>query len=354
MHRADFWSGKRVLLTGHTGFKGSWLAIWLNHLGAQVFGAALAPLTEPSLYTLSHLEELIDGHICDIRDAKKLESLVRSVQPEIVLHLAAQPLVRASYDDPVGTYATNVMGTVHLLNTIRALDYVRIVLVVTTDKVYQNDDEWYPFRETDALGGHDPYSASKAAAELVVSSYREAFLGDKGVAIASARAGNVIGGGDWSADRLIPDAIRAWNNNSVLHIRRPHAVRPWQHVLEPLSAYMTLCERLWKEPDIAGPYNLGPSTEEVMSVQDVILCARNCYGDQAKVKFETEASGPHEAHWLSLETTKARNVLGIRPHWNTKTAIERSIQWYQKLTLGRDARTLCLDDIVAYEASGQA
>ena len=352
MRALSFWAGKRVLLTGHTGFKGSWLTLWLNHLGAEVIGIALPPETKPDLFSLSNLESEVDSHICDIGDYNKLLTLVRLSQPEVVIHMAAQPLVRASYEDPIGTYTTNVLGTVHLLDALRTLDCVRVVLVVTTDKVYRNEEGLYPFRENDALGGHDPYSASKAAAEIVTASYRDAFLREKGIAVASARAGNVIGGGDWAPDRLIPDAIRAWQSDTTLRIRRPNAVRPWQHVLEPLSAYLRLSELLWTDPGLAGAFNFGPATSEALSVRDVISIAQASYGRGADVLFEDNEIGPHEAQWLSLETAKARSVLGINPRWDLKEGIDRSIAWYKKLSAGVDARTLCLDDIRAFAASG--
>ncbi len=239
MMSTAFWHGKRVLVTGHTGFKGGWLVLWLRQLGATVCGTALPPATNPNLFELARVAEGIDSHFCDIRDSEHLAALVRACRPDIVLHLAAQPLVRASYRDPLGTFSSNIMGTAHVLDALRGLDSVRVALMVTTDKVYRNLEQPYPYREDDALGGHDPYSASKAASEIVIASYRDAFLREQGVAVASARAGNVIGGGDWSEDRLIPDAVRAWQADEILEIRRPQAIRPWQHVLEPLHGYLT-------------------------------------------------------------------------------------------------------------------
>ena len=225
-----FFQGRRVLITGHTGFKGSWLTLWLNRLGAQITGISLPPTTTPSLASLLAIDTLCEHHICDIRDPRALTSLVQKAKPEIVFHLAAQPLVRASYRHPLDTFSTNIMGTAHLLEALRQVDSVKSVVMVTTDKVYQNKEWLYPYRENDRLGGHDPYSASKAASELVVASYRDAFLADQGVAIATARAGNVIGGGDWSEERLIPDAVRAWQNKRPIEVRSPEAIRPWQHL----------------------------------------------------------------------------------------------------------------------------
>ena len=343
----EFWSGKRVLLTGHTGFKGSWLALWLTQLGARVTGIALPPATDPNLFTLADIESLTESHELDVREAAALANIAAAADPEIVFHLAAQPLVRASYRDPVGTFATNVQGTVNLLEALRPLTAVRVVVAITTDKVYRNLEHPFPYRESDALGGHDPYSASKAAAELAITCYRDAFLSAKGVAVASARAGNVIGGGDWSEDRLIPDAVRAWSSRRALEIRRPEAVRPWQHVLEPLSAYLRLAERLWVKPVLAGAYNFGPLTHESATVRHVIERARGVFTNAA-VHYGDNNEGPHEAGWLALEVAKARTILGVHPHWSLDQAVTRTIEWYSAQKSGADARTLCATDIAAF------
>ena len=345
----DFWRGKRVLLTGHTGFKGAWLALWLQRLGAQVTGIALPPATDPSLFALAQVEQGIDSHFCDVRNAQALANGVRAAQPEVVLHLAAQALVRPSYAAPLETWAINVMGTAHLLDALRGLAGVRVAVVVTTDKVYRNREWAYPYREDDALGGHDPYSASKAAAELVTASYRDAFLAAQGVAVATARAGNVIGGGDWAQDRLLPDAVRAWETGQTLHIRRPQATRPWQHVLEPLAAYLRLAECLWEQPSLAGAYNFGPLSHEAATVQNVVKLASNAY-PSSDVSYENNSSGPHEAGWLALETAHARQALGVTPRWPLGTAVTRTMDWYRQQHAGADARTLCLADIAAWEA----
>ncbi len=352
MPDAGFWRGKRVLLTGHTGFKGSWLALWLQRMGADVTGLALAPATDPQLFGLARIGESMASHVCDIRDAARLAARVRAARPEIVLHLAAQALVRAGYRAPVDTFAVNVMGTGHLLEALRGLAGVRAVVVVTTDKVYQNREWLYPYREDDALGGHDPYSASKAAAELLVASYRDSFLAAEGVAVATARAGNVIGGGDWAEDRLIPDAVRAWGRGAVLDIRRPDAVRPWQHVLEPLAAYLVLAERLCRQPGLAGAYNFGPATAEAATVREVVQLAQAAYPASQVLWGEAEA-GPHEAGWLALEVAKARSLLGVAPRWTLAQAVQRSLAWYRQQAEGADARALCGADIDAYEAAGQ-
>jgi CDP-glucose 4,6-dehydratase len=348
-----FWRGRRVLLTGHTGFKGSWLALWLHRLGARVTGIALPPTSTPNLYTLARVGELCDSHFVDIRDVQAVADQVRRAEPEIVLHLAAQALVRAGYEDPLATYATNVMGTAHILDALRGLESVRVAVIVTTDKVYRNLEQVYPYREGDALGGHDPYSASKAASELVIASYRDAWLSDQGVAVASARAGNVIGGGDWAADRLIPDAVRAWQAGQPLPIRRPQAIRPWQHVLEPVGAYLRLAEALHAQPALAGAYNFGPHTHEAATVRQVIEQARRAYG-RGDIQWGDGTEGPHEAGWLALETARARTVLGVRPRWGLDASVDRTIAWYRFQHEGADARVLCEADIQAFEAAGSA
>ena len=348
---AAFWRGRRVLLTGHTGFKGAWLAQWLQRLGAQVAGIALAPATEPNLFERAGVAAGLSAHaVADIRDAAACAAAVRAARPEVVLHLAAQALVRPSYADPLATYATNVMGTANVLDALRAQEGVRAVVVVTTDKVYRNLERPLPYREDDALGGHDPYSASKAAAEIVAASYRDAFLAARGVALATARAGNVIGGGDWSVDRLLPDAVRAWQAGAVLQVRRPQAVRPWQHVLEPLSAYLVLAERLWQTPACAGAYNFGPHTHEAASVGEVVTLARSAYG-RGEVAFGDGRDGPHEAGWLALEVAQARAALGVAPRWPLQEAVRRTMDWYRRFADGADARTLCEADIAAFEAA---
>ena len=348
-----FWRGKRVLLTGHSGFKGSWLALWLHRLGAEVTGISLPPTTTPNLFTLAKIDKLCQNHFCDIRDSAALAALIKSVRPEIVFHLAAQPLVRASYREPLATLATNVMGTAYVLDALRGLDGVRVAVMVTTDKVYRNKEWSYPFREDDALGGHDPYSASKAASEIIIASYRDAFLSVQGVAVASARAGNVIGGGDWSEDRLIPDAVRAWQADEILDIRRPQAIRPWQYVLEPLHGYLTLAEKLWHCPELAGAYNFGPHTHEAATVKDVIELARTGYG-QGEVCYGDGSRGSHEAGWLALEIAKASVALDVQPKWSLAESVTRTMTWYQAQHAGVDARALCLADIADHEMANGA
>ncbi|MBU0945362.1 MAG: CDP-glucose 4,6-dehydratase [Proteobacteria bacterium] len=345
----QFWHNKEVLLTGHTGFKGGWLALWLYTLGAKVTGLSLPPATEPNLFSLARVADLADSRYADIRDAKQLSLIVKETSPEIVFHLAAQPLVRASYRLPLETFATNVMGTAHLLESLRGLDAIKAAVIITTDKVYRNQEWPYPYREDDALGGHDPYSASKAASEIVTASYRDAFLAEQGVAIATARAGNVIGGGDWSEDRLIPDAVRAWETGKPLEIRSPLAIRPWQHVLEPLAGYLMLAEKLCSKPDLAGAFNFGPETSSAATVREVIEHASTCYG-HGQVRWGNGNEGPHEAGWLALEIAKARSTLGIVPKWSLWETIERTINWYRRLAEGADARKLCFTEIAEFEA----
>lgn len=347
----DFWRGKRVLLTGHTGFKGSWLALWLARMGAEVTGLALAPATNPNLFTLARVaDDVYASHECDVRDAQAVAAHVQAARPQIVLHLAAQALVRAGYADPLGTHATNVMGTAHVLDALRGQVDVRAVVVVTTDKVYRNREWAYPYREDDPLGGHDPYSASKAAAEIITASYRDAFLAAQGVAVATARAGNVIGGGDWAADRLLPDAVRAWSTGRQLTIRHPEATRPWQHVIEPLAAYLCLAERLWVDPARAGAYNFGPLPHEAATVGYVVKLASGAYPEGA-TSYENHSNGPHEAGWLALETAHARQTLGVAPRWGLDTAVARTMAWYRAQQGGADARALCLADLDAWEAT---
>lgn len=296
------------------------------------------------------MDDRIESRYIDIRDAEQLSRRVKEASPEIVFHLAAQPLVRAGYRQPLETFATNIMGTAHLLDSLRKLNSVRATVVVTTDKVYRNQEWPYPYREDDPLGGHDPYSSSKAASEIVVASYRDAFLAQQGVAVATARAGNVIGGGDWSEDRLIPDAVRAWESGKSLEVRRPGAIRPWQHVLEPLAGYLLLAEKIWERPDLAGAFNFGPETDSAATVQEVVEYARKSFG-HGQVIWGDGSTGPHEAGWLALEIAKTTKTLRIVPKWTLPEAIRRTMNWYTQLARGADARALCLAEITDFEAT---
>ena len=345
---SHFWKGRRVLLTGHSGFKGAWLALWLSKLGAKVTGISLPPTSTPNLFTLANVAQITNSHYVDIRDADGVSRIVKGAEPEIVFHLAAQALVRPGYKDPLGTFATNVLGTANVLNSLRGVDSVRAAVAVTTDKVYKNLESIEPYRETDILGGYDPYSASKAASELIISSYKDSYLAAQGIAVASARAGNVVGGGDWSVDRLIPDAIRAWDINVPLEIRRPNAVRPWQHVLEPLNGYLVLAESLYSDRNLAGAYNFGPKSSEAATVRKVIELANQVYGN-GRILWGAGADGPHETNLLSLDTSKARDVLEVSPRWNLTQTITRTMNWYQqKKGSAASALELCEADIAAF------
>lgn len=314
---------------------------------------SLPPQTTPNLYTLADIGTFSDSHFIDIRDAGSVAALANQAKPEIIFHLAAQALVRTGYREPLETFATNVLGTANVLDALRPLDSVRVVVAITTDKVYRNVEQPYPYRETDALGGHDPYSASKAAAEITIGCYRDSYLEDKGIAVATARAGNVIGGGDWSADRLVPDAIRAWGSGLPLDIRRPQAIRPWQHVLEPLAGYLSLAQQLWNKPELAGAYNFGPPTHEAATVRAVIQLAQNEY-EAGQVLWGDGSAGPHEAGWLALEVAKARTLLGITSRWPLAESVRRTMQWYRKHQEGVAALELCAADLAAFETASTA
>lgn len=322
-------------------------------MGAKVTGISLPPNSTPNLSTLINITQMTNSHFADIRDADGVSNIVKKAQPEIILHLAAQALVRPGYKDPLGTFATNIMGTANVLNSLRGLDSVKAVVAVTTDKVYKNLEHNKPYRETDMLGGYDPYSASKAASEIIISSYRDSYLAEQGVAVASARAGNVIGGGDWSEDRLIPDAVRAWDANLPLEIRRPSAVRPWQHVLEPLNGYLVLAEKIYAESSLAGAFNFGPQTHEAATVQKVIELANRVYGC-GSVLWGDGTEGPHEAGLLSLEISKSREVLGVIPRWDLTQSVERTMVWYQRQRSGVNVHLLCDADIAAFFSTKEA
>jgi CDP-glucose 4,6-dehydratase len=344
-----FWQGRRALVTGHTGFKGGWLSLWLHSLGAKVSGFALPPPTDPSLYEVADVARGIDAVTGDVRDLAALERCVRQAKPEIVFHLAAQALVRPSYADPVETYATNVMGTVNLLEAVRRAGDVRVVVVITSDKCYENREWVWGYREDEPMGGHDPYSNSKGCAELVTAAFRRSFFQHSGPAIASARAGNVIGGGDWAVDRLIPDVIRAVSCGEPVLIRNPGAVRPWQHVLEPLSGYLLLAQRLWSDgARFAGGWNFGPADEDARPVRDVVDRITALWGDGARWVAD-ERQHPHEAHYLKLDCSKARQLLDWRPRLRLADALQWTVEWYRSKKTGADMRNLCLSQIAAYQ-----
>jgi len=348
---SGFWVGKRVFLTGHTGFKGSWLALWLQQLGAHVTGYALAPVTQPNLFGLAGVAHGMDSCLGDVRDGIALSRSMQSAQPEIVIHMAAQALVRYGYQNPVETYATNVMGTVNLLEAVRACSSVRVVVSVTSDKCYDNKEWVWGYREHEALGGYDPYSSSKAAAELVTGAYRTSYFEAQGVAVATARAGNVIGGGDWAADRLVPDVLSAFAAGHAVQIRNPNAVRPWQHVLEPLSGYLSLAEHLYRKPlDFAGAWNFGPREEDEQTVRWIVEQLAATWGANATWDFDTSQQ-PHEAHYLKLDISKACMKLHWRPQWTLGQALAKTAQWYRHHSDGDEMRNLTLEQIAAYQSS---
>lgn len=350
----SFWQGKRVLITGHTGFKGSWLALWLQARGAEVAGYALPPATEPALFAEARVEQGMTSVTGDIRDLDLLLRMVRAHEPDVVFHLAAQPLVRESYRAPVETYAANVMGTVNLLEAVRQTEQVRVVVVVTTDKVYENHEWVWGYRETDRLGGHDPYSSSKACAELVVSAYRDSFFsaanGSPAPAVASVRGGNVIGGGDWAENRLVPDIIQAFTAGRPVRIRNPHAIRPWQHVLELLGGYLLLAERLWT-PDAGyiGGWNFGPDADDARPVGWVADHLQELWGAGASWE-QDEAEHPHEASYLRLDCSKAKALLGWAPKLRLAAALGWTVEWYRAHREGADMRNFTLEQISRYES----
>lgn len=351
--RSEFWSGKRVLVTGHTGFKGSWLVLWLHARGAKIAGYALAPSTEPALWSLLGLTNEIRDEVADVRDLPALTRAFAAFRPEVVFHMAAQSLVRPSYEDPVETYSTNVMGTVHVLEAVRRCPEVRVVVNVTSDKCYENREWDRGYRESDAMGGSDPYSGSKGCAELVTAAYRNSFFpADKyrelGVALASARAGNVIGGGDWAQDRLVPDLVRAALDGRPARIRNPDSTRPWQHVLDPLHGYLMLAERLWKEPGLAGGWNFGPAGDDAVSVGKLAELLVSRWGEGASWAAD---AGPHvhEANYLKLDCSKARSQLGWRPKLALPVALDWTVEWYRAYARRADLQVLCREQLRRFE-----
>lgn len=349
----DFWRGKRVFITGHTGFKGGWLAVWLQSLGAEVHGYALNPPTTTNLFTEANVAKgMVSSVIADIRDAETLRQSIQSANPEIVFHLAAQPLVRYSYANPVETYAVNVMGTVNLLEAVRATSSVKAVVNITTDKCYENREWVWGYRENEAMGGFDPYSSSKGCAELVTAAYRRSFMKKTGVGLASARAGNVIGGGDWAEDRLIPDFLRAMDAGITLQIRSPQSTRPWQHVLEPLSGYIRLAECLFAERiNFAEGWNFGPNDEDARPVKWIVELLAEMRSDVKWVSDETPQ--PHEANFLKLDSSKAKAQLGWQPRWRLHTALQKTLEWHQAWRNQEDMRSITLKQIAQYQELSQ-
>lgn len=350
---SDFWSGKRVFLTGHTGFKGAWMTLWLQQLGAEVTGYALAPPGTPNLFDILDLGGTMASILGDVADHDRLAAAMVDAKPDVVIHMAAQSLVRASYLDPIGTYRTNVMGTVHLLDAVRRAHSVRSVIIVTTDKCYENREWVWGYRETDRLGGRDPYSNSKACAELVTSAYRDSFFSpqshaEHGVAVASVRAGNVIGGGDWALDRLVPDLLRAMAEGRVAEIRSPTSLRPWQHVLEPLSGYLVLAEHLHQEgAAFAGPWNFGPAEADARPVSWIADRLSALWSLDARWQT-TGAPQPHEAHYLRLDSAKAGQQLGWRGRWTLGECLDRIVAWHKAWLGGADMKAHSRAEIADY------
>lgn len=349
----SFWKNKKVFVTGHTGFKGSWLSLWLYYMGAEVTGYALNPPTKPSLFDLCDLNNCVQSVIADVRDGQLLNEAMLFAKPEIVIHMAAQPLVRESYKDPVGTYATNVMGTVNLFEAVRKCNSVRAVVNVTTDKCYENKEWVWGYRENEKMGGYDPYSNSKACSELVTSSYRNSFFNPKdyhihGIAVASARAGNVIGGGDWADDRLVPDCVRALLKGEKIYLRFPNSIRPWQHVLEPLSGYLILAQKLYQEGTrYADGWNFGPEDKDAKPVEWIVKKLCNKWGKNATYDID-QNEHPHEANYLKLDCSKAKSELAWFPRWDLEQAIDAVIEWTKAYNEKKDIKEICLKQIQDY------
>jgi CDP-glucose 4,6-dehydratase len=348
----SFWSGKKVFITGHTGFKGSWLALWLNKLGAEVTGYALKPHTNPSLYDISWLENIVQSIIADINDADKLNKTLNEIQPDFIFHLSAQALVRESYKDPVYTYQTNVMGTLNLFEAVRKLNKKVIVINITSDKCYDNKEVDYGYCESDAMGGYDPYSSSKGCSELVTTAYRNSFFNpnmyeiNHKVSLASVRAGNVIGGGDFSADRLIPDVFRSILNNERLIIRCPDSIRPWQHVLEPLNGYMMLAQNMWERPvEFCEGFNFGANNEDSIPVRKILEKISQIYNGEINYEID-QNENPHEAHFLKLNCDKAKKILGWKPLFDIENALKFTVEWFEAYKRGED---ITLKQITEYE-----
>ena len=344
-----FWQGKRVFLTGHTGFKGSWLSLWLQSMGAELHGLALQPPTTPALFDEARVGLGMQSAIGDIRDYPTVLGAMQACKPDIIIHMAAQPLVRHSYKAPVETYATNVMGTVHVLEAARHVGTVRAIVNVTTDKCYENKEWFWGYREDETMGGYDPYSNSKGCSELVTSAYRNSFFQQNGIALASARAGNVIGGGDWAADRLVPDILRALERSEPVVIRNPNATRPWQHVLEPLSGYLMLAERLYIDGQVfAEGWNFGPRDADARPVRWIVEHMVNAWGDSASWRLDN-GNHLHEANYLKLDISKAKAKINWQPRWHLDMALASIVDWHHQWLAKVDIQAKCLQEIENYQ-----
>lgn len=352
MIKYEFWKGKKVLITGHSGFKGTWLTLWLTSLGAEVIGYSLDPPSNPNLYEITDASQDCYSLLGDINDFSKLSETITTYQPQIIFHMAAQPLVRKSYHYPIETFQTNVIGTVHVLEAARKTSSVRVIVNITSDKCYKNfDNDQKSFCEDDKMGGHDPYSASKACAELVTESYQKSFLNlecNSEVRLASARAGNVIGGGDWAEDRLFTDIMKAFLYGKVLNIRNPNAVRPWQHVLEPLNGYLLLAEKLWNDSLYSGGWNFGPMEDKSISVDDVVNMTIQLWGKQIKINYD-DYHHPHESPFLKLNSSKAFQKLGWKPKLSTIESLEWTVQWYKNYEQGENMKKFTIKQIKDFQ-----
>lgn len=348
MNTLDFYNGRTVLVTGHTGFKGSWMCKVLAMHGANVVGYSLTPPTDPSLFDIAGIEKSITSVTGDIRDLKKLNETMQKYHPEIVIHMAAQPIVRESYADPVYTYETNVMGTVNICEAVRQCSTVKSFVNVTTDKVYKNNEWEWGYRENDALDGYDPYSNSKSCSELVTSSYVKSFLNEKGIAVSTCRAGNVIGGGDFAKDRIIPDCVRAMENGASIIVRNPYSTRPYQHVLEPVITYLTLAAMQYNDHGLAGSYNVGPDDCDCVNTGDLVDLFCEKWGDGASWKNVSESNAPHEANFLKLDCSRIKKVLGWKPRWHITDAIEKTVEWSKAYLNGGDVSAVMEKQINEY------
>jgi CDP-glucose 4,6-dehydratase len=349
----SFWKNKKVFITGHTGFKGSWMTIWLEKMGSNIAGFSLEPQAEPNLFTEAKLFDGITNYYGDIRNGDILEAAILEFQPDILIHMAAQPLVRYSYKEPIETFTTNIIGTANVLESARKSESIKAIINVTTDKCYENKEWEWAYRENDMLGGYDPYSSSKACSEIITSAYRNSFFNDSEVAIASARAGNVIGGGDWSDDRLVPDALKAFENNHSVLVRNPKSIRPWQHVLEPISGYLMLAESLFHSGnEFAEAWNFGPYDQDTQSVEFILNKLTKYWGHNASWESDSNLN-PHEANYLKLDISKASTKLNWKPTWDLNSTLERIVDWHKGWLNGSSPKELCINEIESFEKDNE-